>query len=260
MADSPAGRPLPDPPVPEPRSAPDALDAADLDDVDVDPVPLDPLARLTYEGSGLADAAEGERPLTVVRRWLADAVADERIVEPGAMVVATVDADGRPNARTVLLKGLDARGFTFYTGLGSAKAHELAANPTASLVLLWHPMYRQVRARGVVEQVSREQSRAYFQSRPRDSQVAAWASAQSSPLGSRAELQAAVERVEQQFAGQDPLPLPDFWGGYLVRPFEVELWVGQRSRLHDRLVWTSRDGRPAPLDGVTRWHVSRRQP
>lgn len=244
------GRPVPDRPVPEPRSAPDALDAADLD----------PVPRLSYEGSRLADVAEGESPLTVVRRWYAEVVTDERVVEPGAMVVATTDADGMPNARTVLLKGLDANGFTFYTGRGSTKARELAANPATSLVLLWHPVYRQVRARGVAEEVPREVSRAYFQSRPRDSQVAAWASSQSSPLGSRAELEAAVERVERRFAGQDPLPLPDFWGGYLVRPFEVELWVGQRSRLHDRLVWTSRDGGPAPLDDVARWRVGRLQP
>lgn len=240
------------------------------DPADIDPADIDPAARLTYEGSGLAgsglagsgpaDVGADESPLQALRRWYADAVADERVVEPGAMVVGTVDANGLPNTRTVLLKGLDARGFTFYTGRDSAKGRELAATPAASLVLLWHAMFRQARARGEVEEVPREVSRAYFQSRPRDSQVAAWASAQSSPLGSRAELEAAVSRVEQRFEGSDVLPLPDFWGGYLVRPVEVELWVGQRSRLHDRLVWASRDGDPAPLDDVTRWHVGRRQP
>ncbi len=221
---------------------------------------VDPASRLSYEGSGLSDVVEGTSPLETVRRWYAEAVEDERVVEPGAMVVATVDAGGMPNARTVLLKGLDRDGFVFYTGRDSAKGQELAATASAAVVLLWHPMYRQARARGPVEEVPRAVSQAYFQSRPRDSQVAAWASAQSSPLGSRAELEAAVERVKQHFAGHDVLPLPDFWGGYRVRPVEVELWVGRRSRLHDRLVWTSREPGPVPLDAAERWQLGRRQP
>lgn len=222
--------------------------------------PVDPAARLVYEGSGVAEVGADETPLAVLRRWYREAVGDDRVVEPGAMVVATVDDRGRPNARTVLLKGLDGAGFTFFGGRSSAKGRELAATPVASLVLLWHPAHRQVRARGLVEEVEREVARTYFQSRPRDSQVAAWASAQSSPLGDRADLVAAVEAVERRFAGVDPLPLPDAWGGYRVRPFEVELWAGQRSRLHDRLVWTSRNGEPARLDDLAAWKSGRRQP
>ncbi len=221
---------------------------------------VDPASRLSYEGAGLVDLAEGASPLDVVRRWYAEAVEDDRVTEPGAMVVATVDVDGVPNARTVLLKGLDRDGFVFYTGRDSAKGRELASTPSAALVLLWHPMYRQVRARGPVEEVPRSMSERYFQSRPRDSQVAAWASAQSSPLRTRADLETAVAGVEARFAGREVLPLPDFWGGYRVRPVEVELWVGQRSRLHDRLAFTSLDGGPAPLDEPDRWHPGRRQP
>lgn len=225
---------------------------------------VDPTARLRYDGTGLDDEAvaalAGLDPLPLLERWYDDAVADERITEPAAMVVATTDAAGHPNARTVLLKGLGPDGFTFFTNLGSVKATELAGVPRAALVLLWHPMFRQVRARGVVEQVSREESAAYFTSRPRDSQVAAWASRQSAPIGSRAELERAVRQRESELAGLDPVPLPEFWGGYRVRPVEVELWVGHRDRLHDRVAFTSSSGEPAPLDDAAAWHLERRQP
>ena len=221
---------------------------------------IDPTARIDYESDLIAAEDVEGTPLAAVERWYDAAVADDRVVEPGAMVVATVDASGAPNARTVLLKGLDARGLIFFTATASTKGEELAAHPRASVVLLWHPMYRQVRVRGEVEQVSREDTTAYFTSRPRGSQVAAWASAQSRALASRDDLVAAVADVEERFAGQDPLPLPDFWGGYRVRPVEVELWAGQRNRLHDRWVWTTADGHPAPLDDLSAWQGSRRQP
>jgi pyridoxamine 5'-phosphate oxidase len=225
------------------------------------PSVVDPTARLRYEGESLDDeAVAGAAPLTLLERWYADAMADERIAEPGAMVVATADARGGPNARTVLLKGLDARGLTFYTNLESTKARELAARPEASLVLPWHPMYRQVRVRGRVEQVSREEAAAYFGSRPRESQLGAWASRQSAPIGSRAELDARVAAEHDRFADAAEVPLPPFWGGYRVRPFEVELWVGHASRLHDRFAFVSADGGPAPLDDPAAWRVERRQP
>ncbi len=221
---------------------------------------VDPHARIDYSASLIPEDDVSGAPLPVLGRWYDDAVADERVVEPGAMVVATVDASGAPNARTVLLKGLDAQGFVFFTNTGSAKGRELASHPQASLVLLWHAAYRQVRARGVVEQVTREEALEYFTSRPRGSQVAAWASAQSEPMGSREALAYEVAAVEQRFEGRETLPLPDFWGGYRIRPVEVEIWAGQRNRLHDRWTWRTATGLPAPLDDVESWNGSRLQP
>ncbi len=222
--------------------------------------PVDPRARLSYQGDRLDPGEEISAPLPVLHRWYAEAMADERVAEPGAMVVATVGSDGLPNARTVLLKALDERGFVFFSNVESAKGRELATNPVASLVLLWHPMYRQIRARGPVERVCVEDAEEYFTSRPRDSQVAAWASAQSRPLSSPQALTDALTAVEDRFAGQETLPLPDFWGGYRVRPIEIELWVGQRSRLHDRWSWVTSDGQPALLDDGTHWVNGRLQP
>ena len=221
---------------------------------------VDPTARLTYDAEVLpADLPAA--PLSLLAEWYAAAVADERIDEPGAMVLATVDAGGRPNARTVLLKSLDARGLEFYTNLGSTKAVELTTTPYAALVLLWHPMFRQVRVRGPVEAVSREESAAYFASRPRGSQVASRASRQSQPLGSRDELVAAVAAEEARWpdtgSGSD-VPLPDYWGGFRLRPVEVELWVGQPSRLHDRVRYLAAEG--ALLDDDRAWTRTRLQP
>jgi len=225
---------------------------------------VDPRARLRYSGAGVEDVDPADGPWEVLVRWYAEAVADERIVEPGAMVVATVDSSGRPNARTVLLKSLLPEGFDFYTNLSSAKAVELAGTAHACLVMLWHPMFRQVRVRGPVVQVSRQECATYFAGRPRGSQLAAWASRQSAPLASRQELLEEVARVENRFGSLDgaaePVPLPPFWGGFRVLPVEVELWVGHESRLHDRLVWTSADGRPARLDEADAWDHLRRQP
>lgn len=228
------------------------------------PPVVDPAARLPYSGTGLDDVDPAAPPWAPLVRWYAEARADDRIDEPGAMVVATVDAAGRPNARTVLLKSLVPEGFGFYTNLRSAKAAEIAATGQAALVLLWHPMFRQVRVRGSVVPVGRAESAAYFASRPRGSQVAAWASRQSAPLARRQDLLDALARVEDAFPPTGdppgPLPLPDFWGGLRVLPAEVELWVGQESRLHDRLVWATADGRPARLDDPAAWTQQRRQP
>src|SRR4051812_25047343 len=155
-------------------------------------------------------------PLPWVARWYKEAEADERVVEPGAMVVATVDAEGRPDARTVLLKGLSADGFVFYTNTRSAKGQQLAGRSYASLVLLWHPMYRQVRVRGQVEPTSAEQAARYFASRPRGSQVATRASRQSQPIGSRAELEARVAAEEARWpdtGSPHDVPAPPTRGG-----------------------------------------------
>lgn len=224
------------------------------------PDPVSPGSRMTYRGAGLDHLDPQIPPLDVLRSWYADAQRDHRVVDPAAMVLATVDGDGVPNARLVLLKGLDAAGFMFFTNLNSAKGRELEYSSLAALLFPWHPMFRQIRVRGTVEQLPRQDSERYFQSRPRGSQVAAWASMQSAPLAHREDLVAKVQAVEERFAGHDVLPLPDFWGGLRLRPFEVELWVGKESRLHDRWAWTTPDRAPAPLDDAHRWHGSRRQP
>lgn len=234
--------------------------------------PFDPGARLSYDGELIdaqadADGSGGDgqpgegAPLGWIERWYAEAQADKRISEPGAMVVATVDATGLPDARTVLLNGLSRQGLTFYTNTRSAKGQELAHRAYASLVLLWHPMYRQIRVRGSVEPTSAEDAAAYFASRPRGSQVATRASRQSHPIGSRAELESRVAAEDARWpdtGAPDDVPAPSTWGGYLVRPDVVELWVGQRSRLHDRLVFErSGDG---GLDDPRSWRTKRLQP
>jgi pyridoxamine 5'-phosphate oxidase len=174
-------------------------------------------------------------PLALVRDALARAALREP-TDATAMTLATVDAAGRPSARMVLLKGIDDRGFVFYTNYGGRKAKDLAANPRAALCLHWAKGEEQVRVEGVVERVTDAESDAYFASRPRGSQIAAWASEQSAPIASRAELEARVRELEARFAGKD-VPRPPFWGGYRVVPDRIELWWGRPSRLHDRVVF-----------------------
>ncbi|MEV2236736.1 pyridoxamine 5'-phosphate oxidase [Micromonospora sp. NPDC049891] len=167
-------------------------------------------------------------------RWFADAVA-AGLPEPNAMVFGTADAAGRPSARTVLLKGYDPEGFVLFTNYGSRKGAEVAANPYASLLFPWFPMQRQVIVAGPVERLDRAQTEAYFASRPRGSQLGAWASAQSSVLPDRAALDDAYRAAAERFADVDPIPAPPHWGGLRVRPDSVEFWQGRASRLHDRL-------------------------
>lgn len=167
-------------------------------------------------------------------RWFADAVAHP-LPEPNAMVLGTADAQGRPSGRTVLLKGYDPEGFVFYTNHGSRKGAEVTANPWASLVFPWFPMQRQVTVTGRVEQVDRAETQAYFASRPRGSQLGAWASTQSTVVPDRAALDSAYRAAAERFADVDPIPAPPYWGGFRVRPETVEFWQGRASRLHDRL-------------------------
>ena len=214
-------------------------------------------------GAGLVEADLAPTPLAQFAAWYADVEHAPQVPEPNAAVVATTGPDGLPDARIVLLKGVDARGFSFYTSYRSAKAEQLAAVPAAALVLPWHGVQRQVRLRGPVERVPREESAAYFASRPWGSRIGAWASAQSAPVASREALEQAWQdaalRWPEDGSGAE-VPLPEHWGGYLVRPVEVEYWAGRPSRLHDRLVHLSRTGSPAPLDDPTAWTVVRRQP
>jgi pyridoxamine 5'-phosphate oxidase len=176
-------------------------------------------------------------PLAQFERWFGEARAEPGVIEANAMTLATVDAQGQPHARIVLLKDCDARGFRFFTNYASEKGADIAANPRVALLFHWAALERQVRIDGVAEKVSREESDAYFQVRPLASRLAAWASAQSRVIVSRAELEADYAAAEAKFA-DGAVPLPPEWGGYVVRPTSMEFWQGRRSRLHDRFRYT----------------------
>ena len=189
--------------------------------------------RKDYTLAGLAEKDLARDPFRQFEKWFAEAQA-AKVPEPNAMVLASCTADGRPSTRTVLLKALDGRGFVFYTNYESRKGRELAGNARASLLFPWIAMERQVMVEGTASRVTREESDAYFHSRPRLSQLAAWASNQSSVIGGRALLESAMKALEKQYAGTD-VPLPPNWGGFRLAPESVEFWQGRRSRLHDRL-------------------------
>jgi pyridoxamine 5'-phosphate oxidase len=174
-------------------------------------------------------------PLATVRAWI-DEAASSGVEEPTAAALATADASGTPSLRFVLLRGIDEQGARFYTNYESRKASELEANPRAALALYWQVLHRQVRLEGPVERLAPQESDAYFASRGRDSRIGAWASRQSSELASREQLDAQVAEVHARFAGAD-VPRPEFWGGYLLTPEVVELWIGRANRLHDREQW-----------------------
>jgi pyridoxamine 5'-phosphate oxidase len=191
--------------------------------------------RREYGDSGLDHPDLAPDPVAMFRHWMHDTVV-AGLHEPNAMVVSTVSAQGRPSSRMVLLKGVDDRGFVFYTNYDSRKGRELSANPHAALLFPWHDLQRQVRVEGVVEPLSGEESASYFATRPRGSQLGAWASPQSSEVPSRDELEHRYAEVEDRFRDLD-VPLPPNWGGFLVRPEVVEFWQGRRGRMHDRLVY-----------------------
>jgi pyridoxamine 5'-phosphate oxidase len=200
----------------------------------------------------LADLSEHDAdpdPLHFFERWFDEAVHAE-VREPNAMTLATLGADGQPTARIVLLKGVDAEGFVFYTNYESRKARELEARPRAALVFWWEALERQVRVEGTVERVAAAESDAYFASRPRGSRLGAWASDQSRPIADRSVLEEKLAEVEATYPG-DAVPRPPHWGGYRLTPTLFEFWQGRASRLHDRLEYT-----PGP-DG---WTVQRLAP
>ncbi|MFZ9355217.1 MAG: pyridoxamine 5'-phosphate oxidase [Ilumatobacteraceae bacterium] len=188
--------------------------------------------RVQYETAGLDRGDLADDPVVQFGRWYADAVS-AAIAEPNAFTLSTVDYRGRPNARVVLARGADERGLVFYTNYDGAKARELAGMPVAAGTFAWLDLHRQVRVRGAITRLSASESDDYFASRPRDSQLGAWASPQSEPIADRAELERRVADVRARFADA-PVPRPEFWGGWLLTPDEWEFWQGRPSRLHDR--------------------------
>jgi pyridoxamine 5'-phosphate oxidase len=205
--------------------------------------------RVQYETAGLDLADLAATPIQQWHRWYDDAV-EAGVAEPNAMTVSSNDAEGQPDARVVLAREVNDEGIVFYTNYESAKGVQLAGAPFASAVFAWLDLHRQVRVRGEIEVVSSEESDAYFASRPRESQIGAWASAQSQVIAGREELEAAVVEMTQRFMGGD-VPRPPHWGGLRIVPSTVEFWQGRPSRLHDRFryAWAG-----------TQWSISRLAP
>lgn len=221
--------------------------------------------RVDYDGEGLSETVAPDAPLEIVRAWVEAAVQRQAdhgdVPEPTAMSVATVDADGVPDVRTVLMRGLDDRGPAFFTSTRSTKGRQLAANPGVAASLTWPAMFRAVRFRGYAELLPAEEVETYFRSRPWGARIGAHASAQSRPVPDRAALEAAYTEAAQRFpdtGSPDDVPVPDGWGGYRVVADRVELWAGRRSRLHDRLVW-ERVG-PGGLGDPAAWRRVRLAP
>ncbi len=239
-------------------------DASLPDPIRPDPLRTDPL-RTDYVGEGISEADIAPTPWRQARLWVDDAVAraqvHDDVPEPYAISVATVDAAGRPNVRTVLMRFFDERGPGFVTGTESTKGLEIAATGGIAAALTWPAMYRAIRFRGVAEQLSRDEVAGYFGSRPWASRISAWASRQSQPIEGRQGLEDAYARYAAEFPDRGnptDVPVPDFWGGYRVVCDEVEFWGGRRNRLHDRLVFSR--VAPGSLDDASAWALSRRQP
>ncbi|MFF9041229.1 pyridoxamine 5'-phosphate oxidase [Streptomyces sp. NPDC014892] len=208
--------------------------------------------RKQYRADGLDESELAAGPMEQFGRWFLQAAQEGAVFEPNAMVVSTADAEGRPSSRTVLMKAYDAQGFVFYTNYDSRKARDLAANPYVSLLFPWHALARQVIVTGSAVRTGRDETAAYFRTRPHGSQLGAWASAQSSVISSRAELDAAYEELHARYPEGEQVPVPPNWGGFRVVPRSVEFWQGRWNRLHDRLRYV------AEPDGS--WRVERLSP
>ncbi|MBT2477736.1 pyridoxamine 5'-phosphate oxidase [Streptomyces sp. ISL-94] len=203
---------------------------ARVTDQDLDPATM----RKQYRSQIVDEESLAGDPMRQFARWFQQA-ADAQVFEPNAMIVSTATADGRPSSRTVLLKQFDERGFVFFTNYASRKGRELDQNPHIALLFPWHPIARQVVVTGTAARIGRDETAAYFRSRPHGSQLGAWASEQSSVIGSRAELDRRYAELAARYPEGEQVPVPPQWGGYRVTPEEVEFWQGHENRLHDRL-------------------------
>lgn len=214
--------------------------------------------RVSYDRGELLESDAMSTPLAQFQLWWDEAV-DSGLSEPNAMILSTVDATGQPTARTVLLKGVDAAGFRFFSNFSSRKGAAIAQDPRVALVFPWFPLHRQVTVLGRAERMAPQESSAYFHSRPRGSQLAAWASHQSALLDGRESLDARMAELEERWPEGTRIPAPDFWGGFLVRAESVEFWHGRVSRLHDRLRYEG-VAPDASLDDEAAWQLRRYAP
>ncbi|CAM5253435.1 pyridoxine/pyridoxamine 5'-phosphate oxidase [Streptomyces avidinii] len=214
-----------------------------MTDQDIDPATM----RKQYRSEIVDEGGLAENPMDQFALWFQQA-ADSRLFEPNAMVVSTATPDGRPSSRTVLMKQFDGRGFVFFTNYASRKGRELAENPHVALLFPWHPIARQVIVTGTAARIGRDETAAYFRSRPHGSQLGAWASEQSSVIESRGELDRRYAELEARYPEGEQVPVPPEWGGLRVSPEAVEFWQGHENRLHDRLRYV--------LDGE-KWRVER---